>query len=238
MTTEVFTLTGNQSITQVHELKQLVQLLRENGSVVVAYNTSVKVEREADLQEAVETTVQTLINRVKLFELDAIPADMRYLQTRVMASGPFTQRLVDVHVTLESNVIHFTEAPWHPDNCKGGKEHHRLVGAVKRGKPFTAVYVFDSPDRVVLGPSDIAESFSAVVAGLGVRQFDVVRQDWPPMFRGGRHRIDIRIEPKSQAAVVSPASGAPPLCDVCGHITVRNGQVFKCLNCGATVEPK
>ena len=26
--------------------------------------------------------------------------------------------------------------------------------------------------------------------------------------------------------------GDAPLCDVCGHITVRNGACFKCLNCG------
>jgi len=26
--------------------------------------------------------------------------------------------------------------------------------------------------------------------------------------------------------------GGAPLCDVCGHITVRNGSCYKCLNCG------
>jgi ribonucleoside-diphosphate reductase alpha chain len=26
--------------------------------------------------------------------------------------------------------------------------------------------------------------------------------------------------------------GDAPLCDVCGHITVRNGACYKCLNCG------
>jgi ribonucleoside-diphosphate reductase alpha chain len=26
--------------------------------------------------------------------------------------------------------------------------------------------------------------------------------------------------------------GGAPLCDVCGHITVRNGTCYKCLNCG------
>jgi ribonucleoside-diphosphate reductase alpha chain len=26
--------------------------------------------------------------------------------------------------------------------------------------------------------------------------------------------------------------GDAPVCDVCGHITVRNGACYKCLNCG------
>ena len=34
-----------------------------------------------------------------------------------------------------------------------------------------------------------------------------------------------------QAALGSYMGGAP-LCDVCGHITVRNGSCYKCLNCG------
>ena len=26
--------------------------------------------------------------------------------------------------------------------------------------------------------------------------------------------------------------GDAPVCDVCGHITVRNGACYRCLNCG------
>jgi ribonucleoside-diphosphate reductase alpha chain len=26
--------------------------------------------------------------------------------------------------------------------------------------------------------------------------------------------------------------GDAPICDVCGHITIRNGACYKCLNCG------
>ena len=29
--------------------------------------------------------------------------------------------------------------------------------------------------------------------------------------------------------------GDAPMCDVCGHITVRNGACYKCLNCGASM---
>jgi ribonucleoside-diphosphate reductase alpha chain len=32
--------------------------------------------------------------------------------------------------------------------------------------------------------------------------------------------------------VLSSMGGDAPLCDICGHITVRNGSCYKCLNCG------
>jgi ribonucleoside-diphosphate reductase alpha chain len=33
-------------------------------------------------------------------------------------------------------------------------------------------------------------------------------------------------------AHLSEMMGDAPFCDVCGHITVRNGACYKCLNCG------
>jgi len=33
-------------------------------------------------------------------------------------------------------------------------------------------------------------------------------------------------------AMLSEMMGDAPFCDVCGHITVRNGACYKCLNCG------
>jgi len=29
--------------------------------------------------------------------------------------------------------------------------------------------------------------------------------------------------------------GDAPMCDGCGHITVRNGACYRCLNCGASM---
>jgi ribonucleoside-diphosphate reductase alpha chain len=31
---------------------------------------------------------------------------------------------------------------------------------------------------------------------------------------------------------LSEMMGDAPMCDICGHITVRNGTCYKCLNCG------
>jgi len=36
----------------------------------------------------------------------------------------------------------------------------------------------------------------------------------------------------SMQAAMSEMMGDAPLCDICGHITVRNGSCYKCLNCG------
>jgi ribonucleoside-diphosphate reductase alpha chain len=38
-----------------------------------------------------------------------------------------------------------------------------------------------------------------------------------------------------QDALLGELSGDAPFCDTCGHITVRNGACFKCLNCGTSM---
>ena len=36
----------------------------------------------------------------------------------------------------------------------------------------------------------------------------------------------------AMGAQLEEMMGDAPLCDVCGHITVRNGACYRCLNCG------
>jgi len=36
-------------------------------------------------------------------------------------------------------------------------------------------------------------------------------------------------------AALSDLMGDAPLCDTCGHITVRNGSCYRCLNCGNSI---
>jgi ribonucleoside-diphosphate reductase alpha chain len=47
---------------------------------------------------------------------------------------------------------------------------------------------------------------------------------------------DLTHEAAAQAspldAQLDAMMGDAPVCDVCGHITVRNGACYKCLNCG------
>ncbi len=67
---------------------------------------------------------------------------------------------------------------------------------------------------------------------------------------GHSHELsDLQVQAKAPAATVEPAvtsyqqpnaadqmlgemMGDAPFCDICGHVTVRNGSCYKCLNCG------
>jgi ribonucleoside-diphosphate reductase alpha chain len=40
------------------------------------------------------------------------------------------------------------------------------------------------------------------------------------------------VQTASVQAVLADKMGDAPLCDTCGHITVRNGSCYRCLNCG------
>ncbi|NNE44742.1 MAG: vitamin B12-dependent ribonucleotide reductase, partial [Gemmatimonadetes bacterium] len=42
-------------------------------------------------------------------------------------------------------------------------------------------------------------------------------------------------QPKGMAKLLDRVSKDAPFCDSCGHLTVRNGACYKCLNCGAAV---
>ena len=41
-----------------------------------------------------------------------------------------------------------------------------------------------------------------------------------------------RLAASAQDQLLGKLSGDAPFCDTCGHITVRNGTCYKCLNCG------
>jgi ribonucleoside-diphosphate reductase alpha chain len=58
---------------------------------------------------------------------------------------------------------------------------------------------------------------------------------------GGRTKVAVAVKADTrdmQTASVQQALGEmmgdAPLCDTCGHITVRNGSCYRCLNCGAS----
>ncbi len=47
------------------------------------------------------------------------------------------------------------------------------------------------------------------------------------------HELPVVAAPVSVLdAQLGSMMGDAPFCDVCGHITVRNGACYKCLNCG------
>ena len=46
------------------------------------------------------------------------------------------------------------------------------------------------------------------------------------------HTREAQLARGSVDALLEEMMGDAPLCDTCGHITVRNGSCYRCLNCG------
>jgi ribonucleoside-diphosphate reductase alpha chain len=51
-------------------------------------------------------------------------------------------------------------------------------------------------------------------------------------FQGAGSSVEARPARVPQDELLGRLSGDAPFCDTCGHITVRNGTCYKCLNCG------
>jgi len=59
-----------------------------------------------------------------------------------------------------------------------------------------------------------------------------------PTAAGGsaaRARDESRATEGGQDALLGKFPGDAPLCENCGHITIRNGTCYKCLNCGTSM---
>jgi ribonucleoside-diphosphate reductase alpha chain len=52
------------------------------------------------------------------------------------------------------------------------------------------------------------------------------------MANGGTAASAADLQTAAVQAVLADKMGDAPLCDTCGHITVRNGSCYRCLNCG------
>ncbi len=52
------------------------------------------------------------------------------------------------------------------------------------------------------------------------------------MANGGTAATAADLQTAAVQAVLADKMGDAPLCDTCGHITVRNGSCYRCLNCG------
>jgi ribonucleoside-diphosphate reductase alpha chain len=50
-----------------------------------------------------------------------------------------------------------------------------------------------------------------------------------------RPREEARAGDTGPDAMLGKIPGDAPLCDNCGHITIRNGTCYKCLNCGTSM---
>jgi ribonucleoside-diphosphate reductase alpha chain len=106
-------------------------------------------------------------------------------------------------------------------------------------KPEEPAFESSPPSRSTNRPGPTASASSS--ASLGYTKEAVARS--AVMSEGLEGRVVNRSE--APAAYTEPHGGGNPLdahldammgdapvCDVCGHITVRNGACYKCLNCG------
>lgn len=59
---------------------------------------------------------------------------------------------------------------------------------------------------------------------------DLMSQIFPQAEGGGTAMM-----PSSAQILLSKMMGDAPMCDECGHMTVRNGSCYRCLNCGASL---
>ena len=60
---------------------------------------------------------------------------------------------------------------------------------------------------------------------------DLIYQLFPEAEGGG----GTAMMPSSAQILLSKMMGDAPMCDECGHMTVRNGSCYRCLNCGASL---
>jgi len=104
-----------------------------------------------------------------------------------------------------------------------GREHHQAEGT----KPPTG------------GKGEsVAPSASAAPASAAPALPAAASAPTPPAATtrvANRIRAEIASESAGPDAQLGKFPGDAPLCDNCGHITVRNGTCFKCLNCGSSL---
>ena len=117
---------------------------------------------------------------------------------------------------------------------EGGAEEVQHVGFLGGGNKEDRVSDSEMAPRmdgpIGRGPSSL--SYTAAAVARSANEAESLEQRMPP--HRGPH--DAAHEHAAQAspldAQLDAMMGDAPVCDVCGHITVRNGACYKCLNCG------
>jgi ribonucleoside-diphosphate reductase alpha chain len=96
--------------------------------------------------------------------------------------------------------------------------HRYDFAQVPPTEPETSV---DNSDR--LPPDAIEDPIDNRAKQLAYEHTDARDTLRPPAHDGNMSALDAQLE---------EMMGDAPVCDGCGHITVRNGACYKCLNCG------
>jgi ribonucleoside-diphosphate reductase alpha chain len=84
-------------------------------------------------------------------------------------------------------------------------------------------------DRVSESEMPVSLSYTAAAVARSATEAESLEQRFP---RGHDMAHEHAAQASPLDAQLDAMMGDAPVCDVCGHITVRNGACYKCLNCG------
>jgi ribonucleoside-diphosphate reductase alpha chain len=150
-------------------------------------------------------------------------------------------------VPLEVLVEQFIFTRFEPQGPVTGHERVKFATSV-------IDYIFRSLAVEYLGRDDLAHVPAAEVAShtatsdspalraMAIATTPQMPYDPPPAAAGAPPAVEPVSAPapgkrggSAQDALLGELGGDAPFCDTCGHITVRNGACFKCLNCGTSL---
>jgi ribonucleoside-diphosphate reductase alpha chain len=81
----------------------------------------------------------------------------------------------------------------------------------------------------IMSPTDVTASQQAEQVA---KQMPILP---PPETPDAQRGLFEAVGPTSLDEQLGEMMGDAPMCDQCGHITVRNGSCYKCLNCGSSM---
>ncbi|MFM2415893.1 MAG: hypothetical protein RL385_616, partial [Pseudomonadota bacterium] len=91
-------------------------------------------------------------------------------------------------------------------------------------------------DLAHIPPDEVAADMADPTDAVAVQQYAPEPSSVPPpVATSASHSMTGAGNNSALSAHLSEMMGDAPMCDVCGHITVRNGACYKCLNCGASM---
>lgn len=201
----------------MHVMQAVAAKLSANGEACVCFDAANFTE------DVMERMIDSIRKSLAGFGSEVTEADRDVVKT-----GREPNR---VFVLFQSDVVRFDEAPW-SDGESSYTTH--LLEKAQQGRPFTASFCFTHSARKVLSMVGVVSPLvnsPFVKAGMFMN-VSVTDVHVPPNGETGDCRVDVRIVPKE----VLKDFSTHPSCENCGHIMVRFGEGFKCLNCGATFD--
>ena len=131
-------------------------------------------------------------------------------------------------VPLEAFVEQYTFTRFEPQGIVEGHDNVKLATSI-------VDYLFRALAIEYLGRYDLAHVPPVAAATQDPTDSDVAHEQPPSTIVAyALPPPPATAEPRASAldAQLEEMMGDAPLCDGCGHITVRNGACYKCLNCG------